>query len=376
MPHSDRDSEVWLKVQNLIDTFAGFLSTITLIAFVLCLGYLCYLGYNLLTWAPGVGDANVAKAIENLQVAGAWMQACGFICALVLVLRQKSETQELYGFITLVGLSLWFGAPFAIRFMTVGSAPREALEVLAASSARAGQLISAVMLIPMMAYLWRSVTMKPLKRESDAYEKASKLGRGGADSAKPRGRPNLFSPCWHLPYCRDYLLDVCPAFKAKRRCWKFGGGCFCDQRMIESMMRGLARRERGREEGYMRAEIDARTGVLSYRSKKPPCHRCFIYLEHEKLKFDVLSPLMHVLAIVLTFLAYERLLKPGWMEFQLFLARSWQRLAFREVTVSIEELQEVAGLEVAGLIFAVVIGMLLLLGLLKLAELWCFKWKL
>src|SRR5690606_15002635 len=44
---------------------------------------------------------------------------------------------------------------------------------------------------------------------------------------KVAAHANMFSPCWKLPFCREVIRKQCPAFLAKKRCWKFGRGCYC-----------------------------------------------------------------------------------------------------------------------------------------------------
>ena len=109
---------------------------------------------------------------------------------------------------------------------------------------------------------------------------------------------------------------MCPAFNARKTCWKFGKGCYCDEEMIARIVRGetgLAESSRAGA-AYVRAEITARTGGESGKTrKKPPCGKCFIFLEHQNLKHRAVSPfVIPITAIVLyllkdsIFAAYDK----------------------------------------------------------------------
>jgi hypothetical protein len=96
---------------------------------------------------------------------------------------------------------------------------------------------------------------------------------------------NALSPCWSLPFCREVIRKQCPAYLARKTCWKFKRGCYCDDEMIARIVRGESLEK-----------IKAPTKMSQLR--KPPCKRCYIYLEHQTHKFKMLSPLAIPLTIV------------------------------------------------------------------------------
>ena len=102
---------------------------------------------------------------------------------------------------------------------------------------------------------------------------------------------NMFSPCWKLPFCREVIRKQCPAFLAKSTCWKFGRGCYCDEEMIGRIIRGESL-----------AVIKSPTRMS--RTGKPPCDRCYIFLEHQTHKFRMLSPMALPAAIILMTVAW------------------------------------------------------------------------
>lgn len=321
------------------------------------------------------------RVVKVVDRASDWLMYCAVIASYLATIRTREAKVEI-GFAVLVGaMFLWFGFPALAKYMAGRQFldTNRASEVLAQNFKLAGQIMLGAMLWPMLEALWRGLRSVPMKKKHDEEVTKSGLRREAPKGPKPKARPNALSPCWHLPYCRDYLVEMCPAFKAKKRCWKFGGGCFCDSRMIEAMLMGLAKQgAKGTSGGqaYLRSEIDARNNVAKHRQKKTPCHRCFIYLEHQKLKYDVLNPLMYPLTAGLMYFGYEPVIKPLWTQIQGWLTNLWATLAFQEVTQTPEALAQIAGAEAVTVMVAILIGMYLLLGMLRLCELWCFRWKL
>jgi len=102
---------------------------------------------------------------------------------------------------------------------------------------------------------------------------------------------NMFSPCWKLPFCREAIRVLCPAFLAGKTCWKFGRGCYCDEEMVGRIVRN--------------EPIDQIKAATTRQSKEPaPCGRCYIFLEHQTYKFRLLSPLALPATILLMFGAW------------------------------------------------------------------------
>ncbi len=321
------------------------------------------------------------RVLQVVDRASDWLMYAAVIVSYLATIRTREAKVEI-GFGVLVGaLFLWFGFPALAKYMasTKFLETNRASELLAKNFMLTGQIMLGALLWPTLETLWRGLRSVPLMKKQDEEISKSALRREAPKGPKPKTRPNLLSPCWHLPYCRDYLVEMCPAFKARKRCWKFGGGCFCDSRMIEAMLMGLAKqgaKTGGGGQAYLRSEIEARNNVARQRQQKTPCHRCFIYLEHQKLKYDVLNPLMYPLTAGLVYFGYEPVIQPLWTQAQGWLSHLWATLAFQEVNQTPEALAQIAGAEAVTVMVAILLGMYLLLALLRVCEMWCFKWKL
>ncbi len=181
--------------------------------------------------------------------------------------------------------------------------------------------------------------------------------------------PTPFSPCWKLPYCRDPVRAVCPAWHAKQTCWKFGGGCYCDDELIMKVIMA----ESGSEgAAYMFQALKDMKGPKQQKSK-PPCDKCYIFLEHQRLKHNLLSPLMLPASIGLMYGAYplyQRLFNGGAQ----LVVRGWSTISYNPASGLPG--QQVAWLATIEQLCAVVTGFLLMVYLTKAMEYALFKLRL
>ncbi len=321
--------------------------------------------------------SEIERLTETFRGVTGYLMIAAVGVAFIVNVRSREHQAEWGGGVVALALLLWFGFPALVGYQQPsGEKLAPPLIIAIQAFADTGRYMLLSLVVPLLRYLYRSVRSSPLKVKQETEVAKAKLRREPPKEAKPSLRPTVLSPCWHLPYCRDYLVQMCPAFKARSRCWKFGGGCFCDQQMIEAMLTGVTRGPRRSDAAYMESEIGARTGIAKQRRTRPPCGKCFIYQEHEKLKHEVMSPLCYPTAAAITFFAYEPFIRPIWLGLQSWVTGLWARLAFQKVSQTPEEIASVFGMETATQMFAILCGLYLLLGLLRLCEMWCFKWKL
>ncbi|MCC7491361.1 MAG: hypothetical protein IT204_03395 [Fimbriimonadaceae bacterium] len=362
-----------VSVQSIVETV---LDWITWAALALgCLGLIYILsgviGGGMLRLAP----ADVARIAVGVGKITNLVMYCAVIVSFLAMARSQEHKAEVGFGVVVVGVFFWFGlAPLIAYCISVKAGHSSRVtDILIANLGLAGRAMLLALVWPVLQWLWRQLRAVPLRKKQDAEVDNFKLRREAPKKARPLTKPHFLSPCWHLPYCRDYLVEMCPAFRARKRCWKYGGGCFCDSSMIQAMLTGVSSGPRGGQQAWMRSELEARNTIYNQRGTKPPCRRCFIYMEHEKLKYEMMHPLAYPGAAAIMYFGYEPLIKPGFAWFQESATQLWQQLAFQAVT---EAPKEVPGLEFATIMFTVLAGGFLLLGLLRLCELWCFKWKL
>jgi hypothetical protein len=130
---------------------------------------------------------------------------------------------------------------------------------------------------------------------------------GDEEERKKHVKPKLYGSCWDMPYCRDFVRKVCPAFAAKKPCWRIKTGCYCDEKTIL-----LAMTSTGAANEHVRGIMNAlglnqrRESSLSARLKRERCRRCGIYAEHQRQKYRLLSPMVFPAVGVVLYLFYEQ----------------------------------------------------------------------
>ncbi len=182
---------------------------------------------------------------------------------------------------TVIGLLVYFGIPFLLPsqfgvFKTSPSVASYAALQLSNACHLGGMGIA---IVGLLKYLIE-VILWILEMPDRMMQKAN-VGTGQQiEAAQQRVAKdaNALSPCWSLPFCREVIRKQCPAFLARKTCWKFKRGCYCDDEMIARIIRGDSLEK-----------IKAPTKMSQLR--KPPCGRCYIYMEHQSHKFRMISPL-------------------------------------------------------------------------------------
>jgi hypothetical protein len=378
MRHQRAIGDAFSHVASVVEAICEWTVRLGLLIAVVEIVYILISVFNKQIFTVKPDD--MAHALQLADSSSTGLLVSSLAASIVLVLRKRENAQEIQSLLCIAGLIIWFGLPALVGYvghdLPVQQRTNPAVMRAMAGFVIAGKAMLATLVWPLCTWLWRSFTNLPNKRKAEAYAKSSGLKREGPKGGKT-SRPNVLSPCWHLPYCRDYLLSVCPAYKARRRCWKFGRGCFCDPSMVENLITGTQGAKPGEME-YMRREIDARTGVSNLRGPegRPPCRKCFIYIEHEKLKFDAIHFLAYPIAAGIVFFGYAAILQPVWAWLQDNLLALWQHVSFVPASVKADALNDVFGNTVITYMFAGLVGFVILLGTVRLMELWCLEWKL
>ncbi len=256
---------------------------------ILCLAFLLA---ALFFGGIGALPANSPKALEaarNLGFAAKGFSVCILVASIASLLLAYDDNRLGAGIVA-IGVLLQFG--FLLLFKAaIGNAPAGALIVrdvvppLVAVGKALFYIGAFKATIDLFDFLW--------KLPQRVTAKVASVGQGRPTEAKQRAiasQANMMSPCWKLPFCREAIRVLCPAFIAKKTCWKFGRGCYCDEEMIARIVRGEPMES-----------IKAPTRISQ---SKPPCGRCYIYLEHQTYKFRMLSPLALPATIAIAFFAY------------------------------------------------------------------------
>lgn len=133
------------------------------------------------------------------------------------------------------------------------------------------------------------------------------------------------SPCWKLPVVDRSMCEHCPVMKRKRPCWKLKMGCQCNPAIVDAVLMGMA--EKMDEKRWILS-----SALLQWQGgKRPPCHRCNIFLQHQQIKYDWLAPISFFAPPILILLEWERY-QALYTQIAQWLNNLWMRIAFTTPT--------------------------------------------
>ncbi len=255
-----------------------------LILMLVCLGYIFFGVFKGYLANPSQQMINNMRLVGNLCAVAAVAFAT---CILLLQL----EVREMPIIMGVLGAAFYFGLPLAVGTILrkAGTSSNEATQIINQRFVTAGQFIIGVAVLRLVYTFFVSLpelASRETKKANVGFSEKAK------DPSKLKlGKPSVFSRCWQLPYCRESVRKTCPAFIAQKTCWKFGKGCYCDEEMIAKIVRGDTGLGGQRKGGaaFLQSDIASRTGGPR-KGTKPPCGKCYIYLEHQNLKHRAVGP--------------------------------------------------------------------------------------
>ena len=347
----------WYRIIDAIEPYAGMVfraaMTVTILA-------LCYILLGIFTKAP--------VFTSKLYLASNFLIGSMVLFALAAIFLYFEEKSVGIG-VALIGLAFYFGGP-PIAGQLGKSAGTAALVAVLQKSA--------LPLIVLGGLKYLADMVQWLIGLPDRMKQRADVGVGKqAEPAQQRAAKdaNMFSPCWKLPFCREVIRKQCPAYLAKKRCWKFGRGCYCDEEMISRIIRGES------------LEVIKAPTRMS-REGKPPCGRCYIYLEHQSHKFRMISPLALPATIAGIFFGWPYYLQ-GFKVLDDAMNAVWKSLNFdpknltpKAIATEVPGANEVGQMDaqqvaqISHYIFGVMLGFFLLVYISKFIEWAIFKAKL
>lgn len=293
----------------MVMAWSHTLLRLALLAFAICLAYILY---GIFSGALATMEqAQMRRVAANLVLMGEILTAAGFvatICVVVITLEDIAFT-VLAG---IVGGGLMFGMPIlvAARLQNAASTPAVAINEW---SRNAGMAILFVVALRILYGVVDQIKNASVRAKPEADEDTAAV----AQEEKKWKRPGLWQPCWEMPFCHEAVRDICPAYKARRSCWRMGYGCNCDPSLIETLIRtggaatgkGALKKtsdQRIKAEAYLRSDLAADTARIGSEERTIPCSQCLIFVEHQRQKFKLINPL----AIIGTFVGLFFLYRP------------------------------------------------------------------
>jgi hypothetical protein len=291
------------KARNLLIDFIGGVSSwgfwVGGLAFIATTGYLLWaiLSQSMVRAMSQV--ETVGLATSNLTYASQILYYSGLVAVISAAVRYYDDEASGY-LLLLFGAALRWGVPTLVAQSfpsDVGDAAAWTVYLL-----KQFAFIGAVALIaavpPLLYDFYFKITATG----------APKKSRGALTIAKPEDAPPPTSRfqihCWNMPYCRDYLRKFCKPTEQGKSCWRIKSGCYCDEEMILRVMEKSSTSSKGWG-GFDQRFSEAaggKTKEMTPAQKRERCRKCFIYAEHQKMKYRVLSPLSFVAALALLYM--------------------------------------------------------------------------
>lgn len=298
---------------------------VALVGFFISLGYILYGLFS--GKLRGVTDPmEIRRLVGNFTLMGQVLTLTSLLAAASLLLLTFGEVAYAV-LIGIVGAGLMFGMPIII-----GSNLDQGSDFAQPISNWCTNAGLAVLFLVALRILWEiGAQVRRATFKSEVQKEIEEASVAERQKKKKKGaKLRLWDTCWDLPYCHDAVKEVCPAFKARKSCWRFGYGCNCDPGLIEQLIRtgGAAKgkaaakktsAERTVSEAYIRSDLQADAPVG--RERTIPCIKCAIFIEHQRQKFRVVNPVAIVATLVGLVFLYQPL--TGLYSFVIRAAATW-----------------------------------------------------
>lgn len=233
----------------------------------------------------GLGALDMQRVVQNVQIACRILTIGGILLVVSGVIRYYLDEETGY-VLFIVGAVLRWGMP-----IIVGSSLPEVTVVAATLPAYVAaqySLVGTVSLVAAVPFLVVDLSRKL----RGAKRRASRATMVRTDEEEEIRKPRVALFCWQMPYCRDYLRKFCQAYEKRKACWRIKSGCYCDEDMILRVMkRSSSSKIAGFDQRYSWASGGEAKKNQTAAQKRQRCRECFIYVEHQKVKYRLLSPL-------------------------------------------------------------------------------------
>lgn len=239
-----------------------------------------------LTHVSALGQQDQARIWENVEIFCEALTISGLVLLVSAMIRFYSE--EITGYVFLItGAAFYWGFP-----MLVGSA-LQARPIVGAGGSPVFHIVSQFQLIGVVALVLAvPLIMADFLFKLRGVQRPTKKGAVTVSKETEQPRSRLYLFCWQMPYCRDYLRKYCKAYEQRKSCWRLKSGCYCDEDLILRVMKKDGAKATGFDQRFSAPTIGARSKQLTAAQKRQRCRECFLYTEHQRQKYRLLSPLV------------------------------------------------------------------------------------
>jgi hypothetical protein len=231
-------------------------------------------------------------------------------CVMIRLFRDEVVGQAL----TVVGALLFFGSP--ILLVSVAGLGKSGGAVLSKMIVDAFRLTGSVCFLPGLVLLLRDAILRIWNGLSVKRVMERRL-EDDEEPVKKSWFSSIYATCWDMNFCRGFVRKVCPAYAARKSCWRIKVGCYCDEKTILKAMMSEGK-ENIHTRGIMESlGIEDKQAVkLGSKVRKQRCRRCGIYIEHQRQKYQLLSPVVFPAVGVLLYAFHERISAVLWVVLQ------------------------------------------------------------
>ncbi len=287
----------------LIDRISGIGLFVSVPVLIACAGYLLVAVFggaasNAATLPPDQ-KANFVKVVQGAHQLMTYASIV-MICSLILKFFWEDALGQA---LALGGAACYFGLPFAASALIEGMTVQQKW-VFALLTDRL-QWIGAVALVPGVLLIIRDLIIRV--RNSASVERIQqKMGTQARSRTATGGVGTgfLIQKCWNMNFCRDVARQVCPAWAAKKPCWRLRSGCLCDERVITH---ALAAKMGDTQRAAKTETAKAPATAISQKAKAERCRRCAIYAERQRQKYRLLVPFVIPVSAVIMYFAYAHI---------------------------------------------------------------------
>lgn len=264
----------------------------------ICLVYLLVAAFGSnIRHLENMGQANQKYFVDGVHLAIGALTVVAIVIVASVILRLFND--EIVGqVLSLLGALLYFGS--GALFKAILGDKIAAIPLLQ-EIVREFRTLGAVCLLPGLALLLRDAILRIWTGMS--VRRVMERRWGDEEERRKKHKPKVYGSCWDMPFCRDFVRRVCPAWQAKSPCWRVKLGCYCDERTILQAMASC-----GTDNEHVRGIMHSlgldgpRTNQLSNSAKRERCRRCGIYAEHQRQKYRLLSPMVIPGVVLLMYL--------------------------------------------------------------------------
>ncbi len=345
--HNDNSSP---KV--LPDWLIEILQKVFLLGLIVTVALLGYLFYGLFSGqlANAAGDSTSQQHVMSLIGSVAFYLNVSLLVTLItaVVLFYDNETAALV--MLLVAAFLAYGLKFCLDYFSSDST-RFTNGKFAEMTLSVIQSAGVMIAVPGILLFLRNIVARIIEGRRGPDLANMQYGKHIAKQDVPRALLGAAAKCWQLPYCREGIRVKCPIFHARTKCWKERVGCMCEENIIRLAMGGEEHKptDLTKESGFVpigdliikseaesRPNLPTRKGArgvriptnphLSEAQKRERCRNCIIYNEHQRQKYNLLSPIITILVPALVFTQFDSL-------------KAWLNSTLRDLDALIAHLQ-------------------------------------